>query len=312
MAEDTYRDPHHAPDSSLDGFADYHAHLKDATKRSQKNTFERFAGLLYEAHGMRSSSVEQLTEQLWAQPAAWQAVRAHHIQDFVAWLTTQHYAPRSMKVMLSTLCTYCRHAARAGYLSDEEVLQITQLKLPDPSCDADDDAAPVRRGNKKPTSTMLSAEQAKALIQRLNTGEIGLRDQLLVCLLLEQGLTIKQVQELRIEHVNLDAAIIKVAHPNTPQQMSHPLTEATYTTLTAYLAFFPTAQVIWRRHLELSWRLHTPGHLTAGRPLPVTLTLRNRSHVTLGDSISACSPRRSSPLLYRWDTRQAPADRSAR
>jgi uncharacterized protein (DUF58 family) len=50
--------------------------------------------------------------------------------------------------------------------------------------------------------------------------------------------------------------------------------------LSAYLAFFPTSVVIWRRHVELQWGIQREGgetSLVAGRPFRLVLTLRNLS-----------------------------------
>src|SRR5690242_7939082 len=43
----------------------------------------------------------------------------------------------------------------------------------------------------------------------------------------------------------------------------------------AYVAFFPTSVLIWRRHLELLWgvRGEEGGGFVAGRPLRLTVTL---------------------------------------
>lgn len=53
----------------------------------------------------------------------------------------------------------------------------------------------------------------------------------------------------------------------------------------AYVAFFPASVMIWRRHLELLWRVERGGDgggFVAGRPLRLTVTLRNRAPRALG------------------------------
>ncbi len=55
--------------------------------------------------------------------------------------------------------------------------------------------------------------------------------------------------------------------------------------LCAYLAFFPTSVVIWRRHVELQWGIEREGgeaSLFAGRPFRLVVTLRNLSPRTIG------------------------------
>ena len=53
----------------------------------------------------------------------------------------------------------------------------------------------------------------------------------------------------------------------------------------AYLVFYPTSVLIWRRHLELQWVLRRPEgdrEFIAGRPFRLAVTLRNRSPRYLG------------------------------
>jgi uncharacterized protein (DUF58 family) len=53
----------------------------------------------------------------------------------------------------------------------------------------------------------------------------------------------------------------------------------------AYVAFFPTSVLVWRRHLELLWRVERgedASGFVAGRPFRLTVTLRNRAPRTLG------------------------------
>ena len=53
----------------------------------------------------------------------------------------------------------------------------------------------------------------------------------------------------------------------------------------AYVAFFPTSVLVWRRHLELLWRVERgedASGFVAGRPFRLTVTLRNRAPRALG------------------------------
>ncbi|MCU1280018.1 MAG: hypothetical protein JWM53_3564, partial [bacterium] len=53
----------------------------------------------------------------------------------------------------------------------------------------------------------------------------------------------------------------------------------------AYVAFFPTSVLVWRRHLELLWRVERGEEardFVAGRPFRLTVTLRNRAPRALG------------------------------
>src|SRR5262245_31225529 len=53
----------------------------------------------------------------------------------------------------------------------------------------------------------------------------------------------------------------------------------------AYLAFFPSSVIIWRRHVELQWGLERPsgeGGFVVGRAFRLVVTLRNLSPRALG------------------------------
>lgn len=72
-----------------------------------------------------------------------------------------------------------------------------------------------------------------------------------------------------------------------------------------YVAFFPTSVLIWRRHLELLWRVERgedAGGFTVGRPFRLTVTLRNRAPRRLGRArvrvfaSSALTPPASLPM----------------
>jgi uncharacterized protein (DUF58 family) len=65
--------------------------------------------------------------------------------------------------------------------------------------------------------------------------------------------------------------------------------------LCMYLAFYPAALALWRRHVEFSWRVGAgsgplktrtaaPVRLVAGGVIPVELTVRNRAPVALGEA----------------------------
>lgn len=69
--------------------------------------------------------------------------------------------------------------------------------------------------------------------------------------------------------------------------------------LCMYLAFYPAAVALWRRHVEFSWRLgpgpgpgigagraktEAPIRLVAGGVIPVEITVRNRAPVALGEA----------------------------
>jgi uncharacterized protein (DUF58 family) len=55
--------------------------------------------------------------------------------------------------------------------------------------------------------------------------------------------------------------------------------------LTAYVRFFPTSILVWRRHLEMSWSLRRPegdAAFVVGRAFQLTVLLRNRGPAPLG------------------------------
>jgi integrase len=145
--------------------------------------------ILYTAHYMQSV------------PAAWQGVTWGLVEGFVKWLLQQGYSIASVNNRLAAVKVYTRLAAKAGIIPATEHALIREVRgygLTEGKR-VDDIRARNRVGFKKEEAIVLTAEQARLLKQKHPPTPQGIRDRLLVCLLLDLGLRASEVAGLRVE-----------------------------------------------------------------------------------------------------------------
>ena len=99
---------------------DYQARKSAETVRRQRADIAIFERYLQEAGVPASGMDEDL--------AIWRGVTHGLIDGFVRWQLLAGYALGSINVRLSTIKTYCLLAARAGYLSGDQLALIKAVK----------------------------------------------------------------------------------------------------------------------------------------------------------------------------------------
>ncbi|MBE2198615.1 MAG: site-specific integrase [Anaerolinea sp.] len=133
-------------------------------------------------------------------PAAWQGVTWGLVEGFVKWLLNQGYSLASVNNRLSAVKVYVRLAAKAGMISPTEQALIREVRGygRTEGKRVDEGRPKVRVGNKKEEALVLTAVQARQLkIQHPPTPQ-GIRDRLLLCLLLDLGLRASEVAALTV------------------------------------------------------------------------------------------------------------------
>jgi len=134
-------------------------------------------------------------------PVAWQGVTWGLVEGFVKWLLRAGYSIASVNNRLSAIKVYTRLATKAGIIPPAEQALIREVKgygLTEGK--RVDEARPrTRVGHKKEEALVLTAEQARLLkIQHPSTPQ-GIRDRLLICLLLDLGIRASEVAGLKVE-----------------------------------------------------------------------------------------------------------------
>lgn len=136
-------------------------------------------------------------------PAAWYGVTWGLVEGFVRWLLSQGYSLASVNNRLSAIKVYARLAAKAGVIPPEEHALIrevrgygrTEGKRVNTTRDKQ------RLGYKKEEAIVLTAKQARRLKTEHPPTPQGVRDRLLICLLLDLGLRASEVAVLEVENL---------------------------------------------------------------------------------------------------------------
>jgi integrase len=151
------------------------------------------------------------TGDLFTRPEAWSGVTAEVVTGFVHWLYEQTPDVREVGQRLTTVKTYCLLAVRSGILDHVAYLRIRAIRNvpPRPSHEVElPDGGAQERAKPKIT---ISGFQARQLKRQPTTTPQGRRDTLLMCLLLDQGLSCGEITRLRVEDLDLEQGTIKVA-----------------------------------------------------------------------------------------------------
>ena len=135
------------------------------------------------------------------EPAAWIGVTWGLAEGFVHWLLQQGYSVSSVNNRLSAIKVYVRLAAKAGAISPTEHALIQEVRgYSATEGNRIDKARPAARvGYKKEEAIVLEAKQARRFKSEHPPTPQGIRDRLLVCLLLDLGLRASEVAALKVE-----------------------------------------------------------------------------------------------------------------
>ena len=134
-------------------------------------------------------------------PAAWQGVTWGLDEGFVKWLLHQGYSLASVNNRLSAVKVYARLAAKAGVIPPTEHALIGEVRgYGRTEGKRVDEVRPkVRVGNKKKEAIVLTAGQARQFKTQHPPTPQGIRDRLLIGLLLELGLRASEVAALTVD-----------------------------------------------------------------------------------------------------------------
>ena len=171
-------------------------------------------------------------------PRAWQGVTWGLVEGFVKWLLNQGYSVASVNNRLSAVKVYTRLAAKAGIIPPTEQALIREVRGYGHSEGkrVDEFREQTRVGHKKEEAIVLTAVQARQLkAQHLPTPQ-GIRDRLLLCLLLDLGLRASEVAGLQVEDL-AEPGYMTVYRQKTDTTDRMELTADILTALTAYQKF---------------------------------------------------------------------------
>lgn len=149
-------------------------------------------------------------------PAAWQGVTWGLVEGFVKWLLQQGYSLASVNNRLSTVKVYARLAAKAGVIPPAEHALIREVRGygSTEGKRLDEVREQKRVGHKKEEAIVLTAVQARRMKTQHPPTPQGIRDRLLMCLLLDLGLRASEVSALTVESL-AEPGYVTVYRPKT-------------------------------------------------------------------------------------------------
>ena len=210
-------------------FGDYRSRRSLETIRRQDADLTLFAEFLYTA-GVQAGNLGD-------NPQSWKGVTWGLVEAFVKWQLKEGYAVSSVNVRLSTIKTYARLAFQAGILQAEDYATIRAVQGYSQREKRRIDAQrPVHRvGLKKEFPVPINPDQAAALKSQPVDTLRGLRDGLLLCLLLDHGLRVGEVAGLRFENIDLEKGVIRFFRPKVAKAQTHRLSPDTQAAAQQYL-----------------------------------------------------------------------------
>lgn len=189
--------------------------------------------------------IKRTAEQLATQPAAWQGVTWGLVKGFAAYLLKLGYSVTSLNPKMSTIKVYCRLAMQAGAIPADEYVQIKAItgysRLQGKRIDRERDVT--RVGAKKADARVLSDDECEALLDQHPTPQ-GLRDMVMLRLMLDHGLRVGEVVALTVANVNMAAGTMTFYREKVDKTQTHQLTPALRRALVAYLPHIDAGPLI--------------------------------------------------------------------
>jgi integrase len=185
-------------------------------------------------------------------PGAWRGVTWGLVDGFVKWLLTEGYSIASVNNRLTAVRVYVKLAAKAGVIAIDEKVRIldvggygvTEGKRVDQRRER------TRVGHKKEEAVVLSEEQARKLKSAHPTTPQGIRDRLLMCLLLDLGIRASEAAGLRTDDVNMETGTVRVYRMKTDTTDTLRLTADLTLALAAYRPYMLPGQPLLRSSVK--------------------------------------------------------------
>ena len=203
------------------------------TQRSQR------AALAIFAEFMRTCGLA--SPDLYSDPLSWMGITWGLVQAFQRWLLQNGYSVKTINDRVSVVKVYMSLANQAGIIQDSEILRLqglrgyTRKEAIDTDAKRTKQGIATRKGAKKMQAVAITEEQAQALCKVRNETPQARRDALMMCLLLDHGLRVSEVADLRIEDIDRKAKQMTFYRQKTGNTSRHNLRGRAWRCLIDYL-----------------------------------------------------------------------------
>jgi integrase len=216
---------------------DYRTGKASNTLARQRDDIALFEAYLVEAGVQIAGMADDL--HLWAD------ISQGLVSGFVRWQLAKGYSVGSVNVRLSTVRTYARLAAKAGYLPTTAYQEITTIRTISgrEGRNIDERREVTRVGYKKAGPVAISPSHVALIKSRLRElaregDRLALRDWLLFCLLADHGLRCSEVAGLSGTGIDTSTGLLKFYRRKVHKWQIHRLTPATLAAAQVYLQTF--------------------------------------------------------------------------
>ncbi len=175
------------------------------------------------------------------EPNAWAGVTWGLIEGFIAWQIQEGFSIASTNARLSTVKSYAALAVKAGSVDRREGVLIGAIKgySRNEGLNLDEKREVTRVGNKKAQAVSINNEQALLLKTVHKNTPAGLRNGLIMTLLLEHGLRASELVSLTIESFDFKEQTLTFWRKKTKEWTMHELTVEAYKTAVLYQSLMP-------------------------------------------------------------------------
>lgn len=212
-----------------DAFASYGEGKSEETLRRNAAAIDVFLAYL------RDAGVD--AGDLHTDPFAWAHMSHGIILGFKRWMYSRGYAIGTINVRLATVKRYCQLAFQSGCLPSDAYALIQSVKgyTYGDGIEADKKRDVQRIGKKKNVPVEFTKLQAARLKQQPDT-DIGVRDALMMCLLLNHGFRCSELIDLRVSDIDMESGIITLWRRKVKKTQKHRMNNETLLAYERYLA----------------------------------------------------------------------------
>ena len=226
-------------------FADYHQTKAKNTLLRQRDDLKLFSAYLAQMQ------IARAVDDLYHDAQAWRGMNSGLLEGFKVWMLREGYAIGSINIRLATIRKYCELAHASRVISAQELALIKLVKGyrysegHNVDLDRKEQGLATRVGTRKAAPTSVSTRQALRLktetthpIQprtRAHDQILELRDNLLMCLLIEHALRVSEVVGLDASSIDLETGTITVYREKTYTRDTYELMPRTREAAEVYL-----------------------------------------------------------------------------
>ena len=226
-------------------FQNYRQKLSQNTINTHNRSLGVFRDFLFEMESLNSDKKQSTSQidvykDISTDPSAWKDITNEIIENFIEWLLRRGFAISSVNLIIIHIRKYANLAFQSGVIDKgnweriKEIKNINGEKAKAIEKQRANEIIPIPKnpswkvGSRKIKRSIKITEEKARLLKSFPTDYvIDRRTNLIMCLLLDQGLKSKDIVCLKSELVDLDLGVFHIERSNKGKQ-SYEMTDDTY------------------------------------------------------------------------------------